>query len=64
MTESSRQVGFCPVCGAALRTESGFVQEFWYDEDTIYFVRCGQCRWVGEVKEVGRVVGIEPFEDH
>lgn len=56
-------VGFCPRCATSLSNGNGFVQEYWVASETIHFCWCPSCRWRGEIKAIGRVVGVEPAED-
>lgn len=53
-------VKYCVHCGHSLTKESfSFTNEFWKQNETVYFFWCDECDWQGEVKELKRFVAQE-----
>lgn len=54
---------FCPGCGAGLSGAGSLAVEYWEGEQRVFFTRCGECGWSGDITRVDRMVGHEPPHD-
>ena len=48
---------FCPGCGEGFADLGSIAVEYWEKDRRVYYVRCGQCDWTGDIVRVERLVG-------